>query len=136
MQLSKEDMFCENMKVEETPKNSTNDLDFGEHGDDVLNKLFWSLHVDSVTDTVDKDVTVAWLTSDSADFSSYTTLLSLAFDKGVVVKGAYLVKNAPLPKGLKRYSRLVFEEDTGEEFPYVTAFVHDGRDEGTPFKGL
>ena len=74
--------------------------------------------------------------SDTADFASTTTLLTKEFAAAGVVKGAYLVKNEPLPKGLKRYSRLVFEEDTGTEFPYVTAFVHDGRDEGTPFTGL
>ena len=137
MLLSKQDTFCEKMVLTEAAKNSENDLDLGRNGDDIQHGLFWSLFVDAVTNTVDKPVTVAWVTSDTADFSSATTLLTKEFAATGVTKGAYLVKNEPLPKGLKRYSRLVFEEDGGTtKFPYVTAFVHDGRDEGTPFTGL
>ena len=50
--------------------------------------------------------------------------------------GAYPIRNQPLPKGLKRYNRLKF---TGEAektaYPKVTAFLHSGRDEGTPYRG-
>lgn len=136
MQLSKEDMFCEAMTCTAAAKVSDSVLDFGKHGDDILNRLFWSVLVSGVTNTVDKDVTVTWETSDTEAFSSSTTLFSKTVDKAAVVAGAWLVKNEALPKGLKRYNRLSFSEASGNYFPKVTAFVHDGRDEGTPFKGL
>ena len=136
MLLSKQDTFCEKMALGASAKNSENDLDLGRNGDDIQHGLFWSLFVDSVSNAVEENVTVAWVTSDTADFASTTTLLTKEFAAAAVVKGAYLVKNEPLPKGLKRYSRLAFEGVSATKFPYVTAFVHDGRDEGTPFTGL
>ena len=141
MNLSKEDTFCEAMTCTAAAKASDNVLDFHAHGDDVMNSLFWSVFVNDITDTVDKDVVVKWETSDYETFldgsgnASSTELFALTVDKANVVKGAYLIKNAPLPKGLKRYNRLSFTESTGTEFPIVTAFLHSGRDEGTPFVG-
>ena len=139
MQLSKHDMFCENMSTSSAAKASENVIDFGAHGDDILGKLFWSLFVDSISDdadAADKDFTVIWETSDSEGFGSDTDLFTKTIPAASVVKGAYLVKNEPLPKGLKRYNRLKFSESTGTKCPNVTAFVHDARDEGTPFQGL
>ena len=137
MQLSKEDMFCEEMTCTAAAKASDNVLDFHKHGDDVMGKLFWSVHVPGVTGTVDKDLLVEWQTSDAEDFSSgVATVYSATLAKAGLVAGAYPIKNAPLPKGLKRYNRLQFTEASGTLFPKVTAFLHDGRDEGVPFKGL
>ena len=136
MNLSKEDTFCESMTCTADAKASTNVLDFGKHGDDVFGNLFWSVLAASVTGTVDKDVVVEWETSDTEAFSSAATLEQKTIDKSLVTAGAWLVKNAPLPKGLKRYNRLKFSESSGTYFPVVSAFVHDGRDEGTPFKGV
>lgn len=136
MQLSKEDMFCEGMACTAAAKASDNVLDFHAHGDDVLNRLFWSVHVDSTDGAVDKNLVVEWQTSDAEGFASSETLATVTVDKEEVVAGAYVVRNAPLPKGLKRYNRLRFAEASGTKFPAVTAFLHDGRDEGVPFTGL
>ena len=136
MQISKQDMFCEAMACTANAKPSTNALDFHSHGDDVLGNLFWSVFVDSIDGTVDKDLTIEWQTADAEDFTGAVTVDTRTVDKAGIVQGAYLVKDARLPKGLKRYSRLRFTETSGTKFPTVTAFIHDGRDEGTPFKGL
>ena len=143
MQLSKEDMFCEGQQTATTAAASTNVLDFGKHGDDVLNKLFWSLFVAAVTGVVDKTLTVAWETSDYEGFvdgsnnASATTVFSKTIAATDLVAGAYPIRNEALPKGLKRYNRLKFTSGASSTYyPKVTAFVHDGRDEGTPFKGL
>lgn len=140
MQLSKEDMFCENLKIGTSASHTAdNVLDFHSHGDDILGQLFWSAIVtgiDPEAATADEDVTVAWETSDTENFSSPVTLASVTVDSANVAKGAWLVRNAPLPKGLKRYNRLAISEASGTKMAVVTAFVHDGRDEGTPFLGL
>lgn len=137
MNLSKEDMFCESMACTAAAKASTNVLDFHNHGDDILHKLFWSVWAGSVSGTVDKDLVVAWETCDTEGFSSgVKTLATLTIDKSKCVANAYLVKNETLPKGLKRYNRLKFTETGGTYFPTVTAFLHSGRDEGVPFKGI
>ena len=133
MDLSKEDMFCEEMTCTAAAKVSTNVLDFHNHGNDIQHNLFWSVHVPGVTGTVDKDVVVAWETSDTENFASAATLVAKTIDKSAVVTGAYIVRNETLPKGLKRYNRLKFTEAGGTQFPNVTAFLHTGRDEGTPF---
>ena len=133
MDLSKEDMFCEEMTCTAAAKVSTNVLDFHNHGDDILRKMSWSVHVPAVTGAVDKDVVVAWETSDTESFAAASVLASKTIDKSAVVAGAYIVRNEPLPKGLKRYNRLKFTETSGTQFPKVTAFLHTGRDEGTPF---
>lgn len=141
MKLSKEDMFCEGMVCTAAAKASTNVLDFHKHGDDVLGKLFFSVHVDAVdsanagASAVDKDLLVEWETSDAEDFGTTKTLWSKSVAKAGILKGAYIVKDEPLPRGLKRYNRLKFTEASGTKFPDVTAFVHDGRDAGTPYKG-
>ena len=139
MMLSKEDTFCEAMDCSAAEKASANVLDFGKHGDDILNRLFWSVFINLIGNSAsaaDEDVTVKWETSDAEDFGTKATPYTVVLPAASVVKGAYVIKNAPLPKGLKRYNRLTFSETGGSAFPNVTAFVHDGRDEGTPFKGL
>ena len=141
MNLSKEDMFCEGMVCTAAAKASTNVLDFHKHGDDVMGALFFSVFVDAVdsanngASAVDKDLLVEWETSDAEAFGTSTTLWSKTCAKAGIVKGAYIVKNEALPKGLKRYNRLKFTEASGTKFPDVTAFLHAGRDEGTPYKG-
>lgn len=136
MNLSKEDMFCESMECTAAAKASTNVLDFHKHGDDILHKLFWSVHVPAVTGVVDKDLTVEWQTSDAEGFASSTTVFSATVAKERILAGSYAIKNEPLPKGLKRYNRLRFTEASGTLFPKVTAFLHSGRDEGVPLKGI
>ena len=135
MQLSKQDMFTESTAATSAGAVSANVLDFHSHGDDVLGKLFWSVYVASTSGTVDKDLVVEWQTSAAENFSTATTLATKTVAKAGVVAGAYVVKNEPLPKGLKRYNRLKFTEASGSYFPTVMAFVHDGRDEGTPYRG-
>ena len=136
MQLSKQDMFCEAQQpTANTTTVSTDVLDFGKHGDDILGKLFWSLFVAAASTGV--TLQAKWFTSDTEDFSSesevFATSVRAADD---LAAGTYLVRNEPLPKGLKRYNRLKFVCGDGTTAPKVTAFLHDGRDEGTPFTGL
>jgi len=136
MELSKEDTFCEAQQTSTSATASTNVLDFNKHGDDVMGRLFWSLFVAAVTGTVDKALTVVWETSDTEDFSSATTLSTRSIAAASLTAGAYPVKNEPLPKGLKRYNRLKFTSGASSTYyPKVTAFIHDGRDEGTPVTG-
>lgn len=136
MNLSKQDTFCESQQTSTTATASTNVLDFGKHGDDIFQGLFWSIFVAAVTGTVDKDLTVDWETSDAENFGSSTTVWSKTLAKAGLTAGAYPVKNEPLPKGLKRYNRLKFTSGASSTYyPKVTAFLHPGRDEGTPYKG-
>ena len=137
MELSKEDMFCEAQQASTTPTASTNVLDFHKHGDDILNKLFWSVVVVGVTGAVDKALTVEWETSDAENFGSSTTLVSKTVAAANLTAGAYPIRNEPLPKGLKRYNRLKLTSGAESTYyPKVTAFLHSGRDEGTPFTGV
>ena len=107
----------------------------------MLHKLFWSLFVDAPTNG--SALTVAWETSDYEGFvdgsnnASATTVFTKTIAATALTAGAYPIRNETLPKGLKRYNRLKFTGEASKTaYPKVTAFVHDGRDEGTPFKGL
>lgn len=138
MNLSREDMFCEALQPEGTTAKYTDTLDFHNHGDDILGKLFWSLFVAAAS--TGASLTVAWQTrdepfADDADTGA-TTLFSSTIAAASLTAGAYPIKNEALPKGLKRYNRLKLTCGSGTTNPKVTAFLHDGRDEGTPFKGL
>ena len=138
MQLSKEDMFCEALQPTGTTAKYTDTLDFHKHGDDILGKLFWSLYVDAAS--TGADLTVVWQTrdapfADDADTDA-TALATSVIAAASLTAGAYPIKNEYLPKGLKRYNRLKLTCGSGTTYPKVTAFLHDGRDEGTPFKGL
>ena len=136
MDISKEDMFCEKQQTSTSATASTNVLDFHNHGDDIMGQLFWSLYVAATTGTVDKALTVAWETSATEAFSSTTTLFSKSIAAADLTVGAYPIKNEPLPKGLKRFNRLKFTSGASSTYyPKVTAFLHAGRDEGTPYKG-
>ena len=136
MNLSREDMFCEAQQTTTTAAASANALDFHAHGDDVMGGLYWSVHVAGTTGTVDKALTVAWETSDAADFGTASTVWSKAVPASELASGSYPVRNEPLPKGLKRYNRLKFTSGASSTaYPKVTAFIHAGRDEGTPFRG-
>ena len=137
MLLSKEDMFCEAQATSTTATASTNVLDFHKHGDDILHNLFWSVWVRSVSGTVDKDLTITWETCAAEAFASNVkTLATVVVAKADAVAGAFVVKNAALPKGLLRYNRLKFTETSGTKFPDVTAFVHTDRVEGQPVTGV
>lgn len=138
MQLSKQDMFCEAVQPSGTTAKYTDTLDFGKHGDDILNKLFWSLFVAGASNGV--SLTVVWQTrdepfADAADTGA-TTLFTSTIAAASLTAGAYPIRNESLPKGLKRYNRLKLTCSSGTTNPKVTAFLHDGRDEGTPFTGL
>ena len=80
MDLSKQDMFCEGQQLDGTTLTaaSTNVLDFSKHGDDILNKLFWSLFVDAATNG--SALTVQWYTSDAENFSSETKLFEKTYE--------------------------------------------------------
>ena len=136
MDLSKQDMFCEGQQLDGTTLTaaSTNVLDFSKHGDDILYRLFWSLFVDAATNG--SALTVQWYTSDAENFSSETKLFEKSIAKELLTQGAYPIKDEPLPKGLKRYNRLKFTTEASKTaYPKVTAFLHSGRDAGTPYKG-
>ena len=141
MELDKQCTFCEDLATNQsaTAKDSTNVLDFGKHGDDTLRRMSWGVKVTGTASdaTCTSDCTVAWVTSDSATFASgNVTLFSKAFDDAKVVKGAWLIKDEPLPRGLKRYNKLTFTNEASKAgYPDVSAWVYDGRDDGTPYKG-
>lgn len=134
MNLSKQDIFCEAQQTSATAAASTNVLDFNAHGDDIYQNLFWSVYVDAATNG--SALTVVWQTSDTENFSSVTSAFTKTVAATELTKGAYPIKNEPLPKGLKRYNRLQFQGEASKTaYPKVTAFLHTGRDEGTPFVG-
>ena len=134
MELSKEDMFSESQQTAASATASTNVLDFHKHGDDVLNMLYWSVLVTAATNG--SALTIAWETSDTEAFSSATTLWTKTVAATGLTLGAEPVKNEALPKGLKRYNRLKYTGEASKTaYPKVTAFIHAGRDEGTPYRG-
>ncbi len=136
MDLSKEDMFAEGQQLNGTTLTvaSTNVLDFHAHGDDVLNKLFWSLFVDAATNG--SALTVQWYTSAAENCDGEVKIYEKSIAKEGLTAGAYPIKDEALPKGLKRYNRLKFTTEASKSgYPKVSAFLHSGRDAGTPYKG-
>lgn len=140
MELSKEDLFCEDKQTSTTAA-ATDVLDFHSHGDDVLNMLYWFVLCTAAA--ADASLTVAWQTSTDEAFTSPTTLWTKTIGASDLVKGKFAIANEALPKGLKRYNRLYLtgiagtdESVTTKVYPKVTAAIIAGRDEGTPFKGL
>lgn len=135
MNLSREDMFSEDQKLTAaTAAVSSNILDFHAHGDDILHLLFWSLWVSAASSGC--TLQVDWQTSDTEDFASPTTLFSKTFAAAELAKGAYPVMNETLPRGLRRFNRLKYTPSSGTTAPTVSAFIHDGRVEGQPLKGV
>ena len=86
MNLSKEDMFCEEQQTSADAAASTNVLDFHKHGDDVMQALFWSLFVAAATNG--SALTVAWETSDAEGFGTADTV----FTKTVAAAAARAVR--------------------------------------------
>lgn len=130
MQPSKQDMFCEGQQVATTSTTaSTNVLDFHAHGDDILNKLFLVVLI-TVALVGAGTVTIKWQTCDAEDFGSgvVETLLTPTALSATDTAGTFAVKNAALPRGLKRYNRLLFTAaDTITTAPAFTAFIVDAR---------
>lgn len=145
MILSKQDTFCE-AKTTSNTASYTDVLDFGNNGDDVMRCLSWLLLVTSAATKA--TLTVTWETSDHESFAdasgreSKTDLWSRTIATDDLVKGGFPVKDAPLPKGLKRYNRLKLQATStaggGETpaYPGVSSYIYSGRDEGQPFVGL
>jgi len=145
MILSKQDTFCE-AKTTSTTAAYTDVLDFGKNGDDVMRNLSWLLLVTAAA--AKSTLTVTWETSDYESFTdaggsaSKTDLWSETIATASLVKGGFPVKDAPLPKGLKRYNRLKLQATStageGETPTYasISSYIYSGRDEGQPFVGL
>jgi len=136
MKLSKQDMFCEAQSVSKTVTAvSTNVLDFGAHGDDILFTLFIVILVVTAMDG-DGTFDIVLESCDDAAFGSGVEdhVLASGLAEADLAAGVFAVKNAPLPKGLKRYQRLSFEPTLAEgetitTAPAFTAFLVDGRQE-------
>ena len=132
MILSKEDMFSEAQACASMNATaSTHVLDFHAHGAEVMGGLFWSV-IPSVA-IASTGVTVAWETADNESFTGAKTVFSKT--TGAVPAGEPAIDAERIPKGCLRYNRLKYTlgaATTGETF---TAFLHDGRNEGQPYKG-
>jgi len=133
MLLSKEDMFGN--KVADgavgTPVVFPNTMDWRNHGEDIYFRLF--LCVQCMTAAASggaSTVSFTWETSD--DETNWTAIQVFgSFGLSELTKGAFLVKNSALPRGLKRYQRLK-ATTAGAAFttaPEFFAFLVDGREE-------
>lgn len=132
MILSKEDMFSEAQSCATTTATvSENALDFHAHGGDVMGNLFWSVVPSAAIASI--GVTVAWETSDAEDFSVAETVFTKT--TGAVAAGEPAIDAEPVPKGCRRYNRLKYTLGDATEGNAFTAFLHDGRDEGQPYRG-
>lgn len=147
MLISKEDLFCWMQQLEVTAEDeaaSENVLDFGKHGADILNRLALVVRsevdaVAGVDDSGDEDeysaLAIAWQTCDLEDFSDGVVTIPVtttALGEDELSENEYVVKNMPLPRGLKRYNRLSFVNNDvawDEDAPVVSAFLVDGRTE-------
>lgn len=136
MQPSNQDKFCEALSVSKTAKTNTEGLDFGKHGDDINNQLFLVLLVVTAM-AGDGTYKITWETSDDNEFGAgnvASTTLADDLDAADITAGTFLIKNAPLPRGLKRYNRLAFtptlaQGETMTTAPAFTAEIVTGRDE-------
>lgn len=135
MNLSKEDLFHDGTATEAGSEGALGTaakgdvLDFHQHGDDVMNDLFWFVHTNTAG-----NVKAVWKTADSVDANGDLVDAVTAVEKTVegAAAGSYPVKNEPLPKGLKRYNQLEVQTSAASR---VTAGLIAGRDEGVPYKG-
>jgi hypothetical protein len=120
---------------------STDILDFGAHGDDILYKLFLIIQCTTAMASVSEKpcgVSIYWQTSAAEAMSNpvETLLTPTALADADLTAKAFVIKNAPLPKNLLRYNRLKFvliPDDPGgtETYPTTppafTAFLTDNR---------
>lgn len=137
MHLSKEDSFCYDQQIAATGDTvSTNVLDFNKHGDDLQNQLHLCIQSAGAI-AGDGTVSIVWQTSDAEAFGSGVVehlLTPTALSPSTTVAGTWIVKNAALPKSLKRYQRLKFSVTLGQgetmtTAPKFRAFIVDGRQE-------
>lgn len=130
MQPSNQDKFCEGQQIAAADTTvSEHKLDFHQHGDDILNKLFLVILI-TVALVGEGNVTIKWQTSDDEAFGSGVTetLLTPTALSAADTAGTWAVKNACLPRGLKRYQRLIFTASgTITTAPAFTAYVVDAR---------
>lgn len=138
MHLSKQDCFGEGMTVTNTAntaKASTNVLDFNRHGDDILGKLSLVVQCTKAGTGETASLTISWQTCAAEGFGSGVktyNLTPVALGADDLAKGAFVVRNLPVPRDLRRFNRLVFVNGESEEFetgPVVNGFLVDGRDE-------
>ena len=92
----------------------------GHHGDDTLRGLSWHAQVMKPSTA---PLTVAWETADNPNFSDKVLLVTKTLT-GTPAAGDKIVDGEPLPKGLKRYQRIVVTGGGGGE---VFAFVCDAQ---------
>lgn len=134
MHISNQDKFCEGQQIGATGTTaSTNVLDFNQHGDDIQHKLFLCVLLTAAAAGTGA-ITIKWQTCDAEAFGSgvVETLLTPTAISAADTAGTWIVKNATLPRNLKRYNRLAFTVTLGdgEEIttaPKFTAFLIDGR---------
>lgn len=135
MLLSKEDTFCEVQAPTNTANAvsvSTNVLDFGGHGDDVLHRLHLVVQCTGAASGATGALAIAWETCALENFASGSVTIPVtaaALAAADLTLGAYPVKNMPIPQGLLRYNRLKFTNgaNTWSTAPKVSAYVVDGR---------
>lgn len=133
MDLSNEDKFCEELSASKTVDSYTENLDFHSHGDDILFTLFLFV---LVTTSMDGDGTydIVWQSCDDENFGSgiVETTLAEGLAEADLAAGVFVVQNAPLPRGLKRYQRLAFKPTLAEgesvtTAPAFSAYLTPGR---------
>lgn len=105
---------------------STNVLDWHAHGDDIDKVLRLTVvnTVAAVSANQTATLAISWQTS--ANNSDWTTLRTwTAVAASAMTAGTFLINNAALPDGLKRYNKLVYTNAV-EAFttgPKLSAFV-------------
>lgn len=92
----------------------------GHHGDDISRTLSW--HVQMKTDGAGP-VTVKWETADKPDFTDKVELATVT-TKATPVAGDKVVDGEPLPKGLKRYQRVIVKGAGGKAMAFVCDAQH------------
>lgn len=99
-------------------------LDLGKHGDDIMHQLYFSVQAEVLGEG-----NIQWQTSDTGEPDTFTVIATWPVSE--VAGAGFALENECLPKGLKQFNKLVVPE-RGKG---VIAFLHDGRNAGTPFKG-
>lgn len=114
MQISMQDLFCENLASGNKAATDSNTLDWGAHGNDIDYALRWFvLCTKTGTSAGAATLVITWKTS--ANGTDWTTLYTSAtIALADIVSGSYLLDNLPLPSGLLRYNKLVFTSDVAD----------------------
>lgn len=120
MQKSMEDTFCDDLALENGTTGTdaskvtlSNRLDFGSHGDDLFAKLRLYLRCTGAMASVASkpcSVSIDWLTSASEAMSNPVVkpLTPTALADANCVANTFVIADAVIPTGLKRYNQIRF----------------------------